>query len=386
MLATDAVRTAREFAREELIGREGELDALAPAPLPVLRSFHGTGLSNWWLPKEYGGLGHGLEQGVDIVSELAYGDAGAAFTLFVSILGTSMVGLYGSDRTRELHLAPMAVDGGFCATLGSEHEAGSELARTATCVRAVDGELEVTGDKAFSTNADFADFLVVVAREPESAARFAAVVVPRHTKGVRIDKRWDMIGLRASATYQVALEGCRVPERDRLDGSGLRLLEVGLNASRVLIAATAVGVARRIRDLSMDYAARKNVNERPLRDNAVFAAKLGQMESRIEVMRNQCLAAAREYDRAMETEDPARWFLRRGALRSALTAKLFCGQEGWGIADTGSQMFGGLGYTHESVIGKLVRDMRHVALIEGGEDVLRDTIYRRGVLRAPHRI
>lgn len=386
MLAHDAVRTAREFARDELIGREDELDALGPAPLPVYQSFRSTGLSNWWLPKEYGGLGYGLEQGVDIVSELAYGDAGVAFTLFVSILGTSMVSLYGSESTRESHLAPLARDGGFCATLGSEHGAGSELTRTQTRIRTADGGLVVEGHKAFSTNADFADFLVAVAQDPESGSKYAAVVIPRHNEGVLIDKRWDMIGLRSSGTYQVTLDGCRVPAENKLSGSGLRVLEVGLNASRILISATAVGLARRIRDLSMDYAAHKNVNGHRLNENAVFAAKLGHMESRIEVMRNQCLAAAREYDRVMESEDPAGRFLRKGALRSALTAKLFCGQEGWSIADTGSQMFGGLGYTNELVIGKLVRDMRYVSLIEGGEDVLRHTLYHRGVLPAARRI
>ncbi|GAB3706424.1 acyl-CoA dehydrogenase family protein [Nocardiopsis oceani] len=385
-MPTDIVRKVREFAREELVGNEDRFDALAPPPLELYRSFHEADLSNWWLPKEFGGAGLGLEQSVDIVSELAYGDAGVAFSLFVSILGTSMVNLYGSDRTRERYLAPMAENGGFCATLGSEHAAGSELARIETSVRADGSELLVEGEKAFSTNTDFADFLVAVAQEPGSDSRYAAVVVPRNNPGVVIDKRWEMVGVRASATYQVTLDGCRVSSEDRLSGSGLRVLEVGLNASRILVAATAVGLSRRIRDLSMDYAACKNVNGRPLREHDVFAAKLGHMESRIEVMRNQCLAAAREYDLVMASEDPTRRFQRKGALRSALTAKLFCGQEGWSIADTGSQMFGGFGYTRESPIGKLVRDMRHVAVIEGGEDVLRDTLYRRSVLPTAQRI
>lgn len=379
-MTVDAAGTARAFAAAELTGREELLDSLAPAPLPLYARFPDTGLANWWLPEKQGGSGLGLEDGTDIVSELAYGDAGAAFTLFISILGTTMVSLYGTDGLRERTLRPMAERGGFCATLGSEHAAGSELARITTEVVSEGDELVLTGEKAFSTNADFADFLVVVARRAENTARHVVVVVPRDTPGVRIDKRWNMTGLRSSATYQVAFDGCRVPADHALSGFGLRLLEVGLNASRILMAASAVGVARRVRDLCMDYGADKILKEAPLRENAVFTSRIGQMESRIEVMKNQCRAAAREFDQIMASDDPAGRFFRLGTLKSAVAAKMFCGQEGWNIAGTGSEMFGGLGYTHDLLIGKLQRDVRYVSLVEGGDDVLRETMYRRYVI------
>ena len=51
-----------------------------------------------------------------------------------------------------------------------------------------------------------------------------------------------------------------------------------------------------------------------------------------------------------------------------------------------AEMFGGFGYTTDSPIGKLVRDMRYVSIIEGGEDVLRDMIYNRFVIPAAKRI
>lgn len=382
---TDFVRDARAFARAELIGNEDELDALAPAPLPVYARFAETGLANWWLGKEYGGLGLGLEDSVRIVSELAYGDAGAAFTLFVPVLTTSMLTWYGSDELRERFLVPLADEHGFCATLGSEHEAGSELARITTTARRDGDHLVLNGEKAFSTNADYAQFLIVIARLADEASNFVAVVVPRDTPGVTIDKRWDVVGLRSSATYQVSLSECRVPAGNALRGNGLRVLEVGLNASRILIATTALGVARRARDLCMDYARRKQVKGAPLASNAVFAAKLGQMEMQIEVMANQCLAAAREYDATAAGDDPAGEFLRAGTMKSALASKLFCGQTGWQVLSVASEMFGGQGYTHESVVGKLLRDVRHVAIVEGGDDILRDLMYSRFVVPASKR-
>jgi alkylation response protein AidB-like acyl-CoA dehydrogenase len=370
----------REFAREELLPRQEQFDSFPDVPLPVYEAFQDLGLGNWWLPERYGGLGLGLEESVDVVSELAYGDAGVAFTLFISILGTVGVSLWGSEATRERYLAPMAEGGTFCATLASERAAGSELTRISTiAARSGDGVV-INGEKSFSTNAGFADFLVVFARSASSPDEHMAVVVPRDTNGVRIAKRWEMIGLRSSGTYQVSFERCRASSQDVLNGPGLRLLEAMLNASRILIASTALGVSRRVRDLCMEYARRKRVGDKPLVGNAVFGAKLGQMEMDIDAMRHVCRGAAREFDAIMAGDDAAEQFLRRGTLKSAITAKTFCGQTGWNVAGVGSEMFGGLGYTREMVIDKLVRDVRHVAIIEGGNDVLRDLVFNRYVL------
>ncbi|WP_440899742.1 acyl-CoA dehydrogenase family protein [Actinosynnema sp.] len=376
----EARERVREFVRDELLGERPELDVLGDMPLPLYQGFAKTGLSNWWLSPELGGLGLTLEQSVDLVSELSYGDAGVAFTLLISIMATNMVWLYGSDELKQRHLRPLAESGGFAATLGSEQAAGSELGRTATEARREGAELVLDGEKWFATNADFADFLVVVAKSPDNPSGHAAIVVPRDAPGVHVVKRWDVVGVRASGTYQVSLRGVRVPASNALSGPGLRVLEVGLNASRVLIASTAIGVARRIRDLSIEYARQKPLRGSTLLSNAVFGAKIGQAEMGIGVMLNQCRAAGRDFDSIMLGGAPGADFLRHGTLKSALETKMFTGQMGWSIATTGSEMFGALGYTGESLIGKLVRDMRYISIVEGGDDVLRDLMFNRYAL------
>jgi alkylation response protein AidB-like acyl-CoA dehydrogenase len=385
MREPEHLRTVQRFVRTELIGHEDELDTPAEMPLPLYGRFADTGLMNWWLPKEHGGLGFGLEEGVRIVNALAYGDAGVAFTLFIPVLTTSMLTLYGSDELKARHLDPMAAANGFAATLGSEHAAGSELGRITTTARRDGDELVLDGAKAYSTNTDFAQFLVVLARSADTPDGYVAVVVPRDTPGITVRKRWAVIGLRSSATYEVDLAGVRVPATNALRGNGLRLLEVGLNASRILIATTALGIARRARDLCMDYARTKQVKDAPLVSNAVFAGRLGQFEMQIDVMTNQCLAAAREYDSIAARPDAAEEFLRQGTMKAAMTTKLFCGQTGWQIVSAASEMFGGLGYTRENLVQKLVRDVRYVSIVEGGDDVLRDLMFSRHVVPVSRR-
>ncbi|HEY2536927.1 MAG TPA: acyl-CoA dehydrogenase family protein [Solirubrobacteraceae bacterium] len=382
----DILARVREFAREELLPQQSHFDSFPEAPVPVCEVFHRLGLGNWWLPERYGGMGLGLEASVDLVSELAYGDAGVAFTLFISVLGTVGLSLYGNEELRERYLAPMTANGHYCATLASERAAGSELTKIAT-IAARDGDgVVINGEKFFSTNAGFANFLVVFARSVANPGEHLAVVVPRENPGVRVVKRWEMIGVRSSGTYQVMFERCRASAQDVLAGPGLRILEIALNASRILIASTALGIARRVRDICMEYARRKRVGDKPLVNNAVFAAKLGQMEMDIDAMRHVCLGAAREFDTITRRDDAAEQFLRRGTLKSALTAKTFCGRTGWQVASAGSEMFGGLGYTREMLIDKLVRDIRHVSIIEGGDDVLRDLVFNRYVLPGDNRV
>jgi alkylation response protein AidB-like acyl-CoA dehydrogenase len=375
----EMLREVRKFVRAEIIGKHAELDSLADAPLPLYDTFAKMGLANWWLPKKPGGRGLNLEESVDIVAELAYGDAGVAFTSFISILSTAMVSLYATPELKERVLGLMT-EGGYCATLASEAAAGSELAKITTTAAREGGELVLSGKKFFSTNSAFADFLVVIARSAEDPDEHLAVVVPRDTSGVIVGRRWNMVGLRASGTYQVSLDGCRVPVGNALNGSGLRLLEIGLNASRILIASTAIGMARCVRDLCMEYSKRKSLHGGKLVTNQVFGSKIADMEVGITAMRDVCRAAARDYDALMERPDAAEEFLHEGTLKSAIAAKMFCGRTGWKIVSSGSEMFGGLGYTHELLIGKLLRDMRYVSIVEGGDDVLRELMYKRFVV------
>ncbi|KIG11693.1 Acyl-CoA dehydrogenase [Enhygromyxa salina] len=369
------------FVRDRVLGNETLLDSLPKAPPQLYTEFGERGFDNWWIPKRYGGRGLSLAASVPIVEALAYGDAGLALSLFIGVIGSTVIDLFGSEAHKQRFLGAMAGQGATAATLGSELIAGSELLNLATTARREGDEWVLDGDKSFSTNAGFADHWMVIAKDAETQ-EFRAFLVAKPTiaAGVEIQRRWPMIGVRGSATYQIRLRGCRIPLDAVLDGNGVRLLEIGLNPSRTLIAATGIGIARRIRDTCMDYAANKHIKGEPLSANAVFAAKLGQMQIDIHTMRSVCMTAAREFDALREGPDAASQLTARGSLESTVAAKVVCGQLGWRIAGVGSEMFGGLGYTEDSLIGKLVRDMRYVSVVEGGEDVLRDFVYYRHVL------
>lgn len=368
---TDARPLARDFARECLLPAR---EAGAPLPEPP------PGLRDWWLPPALGG--RTLAEAVDIVDELAYGDAGFAFSRLVSVIGAIATWLYGEPGLAEL-LPGLAERGGAFATVASERVAGSELDRMATVVVHEADTVVLTGEKLFSTNAAEAEYLLVAARYEGAGPDdppYVLVVVPAGTAGLTVGQRWGTSGLTTSPVYPVSLADCRVPAGNVLHGHGLRLLEVCLNPSRVLIAATAIGMARRIRDVCLEHAATRTVAGAPLTAHPLFGDKLAQIEIDVLAMRALCRSAAAEYDAIMAGPDPAAAFALRGALKSAVAAKVFCGRAGWAAASVASELFGGLGYTDAVPIGRLLHDMRYVSLVEGGEDVLRELIYRRHVV------
>jgi alkylation response protein AidB-like acyl-CoA dehydrogenase len=368
------------YVSSHLLGHERELDEAIEPPLARYDAFHALGINNWWLPADVGGPGVPLRESVELVASLAYGDAGVAFTALISILGTTFIDLFGSADQRQRHLAPLARKPLYAAAAASEREAGSELLRIGATAQREGTSYVLNGSKFFSTNAAFAEFVVVVARVPGMPRdEYKAFVVEKANPGLRVARRWSTIGLRASATYELRLEGCVVDSGAALGGNGLRALETSLNPSRILIAALGIGIASRLRDICLQYAKDKTIRDQSLLASDVFIAKLGQIEMQIEAIRHACRAAAAEFDDAVKN-DRAK-LLRTGALKSAVVAKMLSGQLAWEIASVASQALGGLGYTDDTAVGKLLRDVRVISLIEAGDDVLRDMLFHRYVIK-----
>ena len=364
------------FVRDHILGRESWLDGSPPHPLEPIVELGRQGLVHWWVPESQGGAGLSVRHSIDLVELLAYGDAGIANGLAGRCLAAAALRIYGDDVQRRNFLAPSATDPSFFGALAaSEEAAGSELLNTATTARKASGEYVLNGVKFVSTGAALAAFTIVLAATDDGDLR--AFIVPMDAKGVRVVKRWQMAGLRSYDYSQVAFENCRIPESSILRGHGVRVVEAVTSAMRPQLAATAVGIGMRVRDLCLDYAATKLIKGRPLAENDVFAAKMGQMEAELSVMQSACRDAATEFDEIMRSKDPEQHFHRHGGTKSAIVAKLICGQLGWKIVSVGSELFGGLGYTQDHLIFKLVRDMRHVSILEAGDDVIRSLIYGR---------
>src|SRR5262249_13333819 len=139
------------------------------------------------------------------------------------------------------------------------------------------------------------------------------------------------------------------------------------------------GICERLRDLCLAYAHPKQVRGQSLLAHGGFAGKLGQIEMEIEAIRAVCRAAATDFDEARQNGGAK--VRRAGVLKSAIVSKLLSGQLAWKVASVASEAFGGIGYTDESLVGKLLRDVRVISVIEAGDEVLRDLLFNRYVAK-----
>ncbi len=368
-----------KFIKEEFLGREAEIDSVTSLPSRPYQKFAESKLTNWWMPESLGGHGFSLAKSVDIVTRLSYGDAGVTMSLYIPILSGRLIEMFGTDEQKEKYLVPLIKDCGYSTLCASEREAGSELLRMSTQLSKIGGKYFLNGVKYFGTNSEFAKFLVVICASPEEEFSYRAVIVPAGQPGMRIIQRWNTIGLKGSGAYEVEFKNCEINESDILPGNGLRLLEASLNASRILIATSAIGIGKRVVDLAMQYAKTKSLKGDFLINNQVFGAKIAQMEAEIEAMTAVCNLSAAEYDQIYFSLQAKSVFNKTGVMKSAIVAKMICGQLGWNIVTVGSQVFGGLGYTNDILMGRLMNDMRYIAIVEGGDDVGRDLIFARYV-------
>ncbi|MGI8998914.1 MAG: acyl-CoA dehydrogenase family protein [Candidatus Limnocylindria bacterium] len=319
-----------------------------------------------------------------VAEELAYACAASASYLMLPVFfNRFLLRHLPPNRAVELRneLAMGHVVTSFAA---SERDAGSDLqAMLVTLTRTAEA-YRLDGRKEYSSNARAARQVIVVAKGPVVAsskvfdktagsdAGTTWVVVPTDSPGVSIGKRWDTLGLRALDVSPIEFDGVVVSLDRRLgeEGAGLQLMQKNLAQSRTGIAAVAVGIARKARDLVLDFGRQRRVYGDKLIRLQDYRFRIAEMEKEIAAARSLVALSATKFDRGFDHG------------KEASIAKLYAGEMVMRITEAASLMLGSIGYTGQSEIEKLLRDARHVGIVEGPEPVHREIIFaellRRG--------
>ncbi|MFJ6567896.1 acyl-CoA dehydrogenase family protein [Streptomyces sp. NPDC091292] len=183
-----------------------------------------AGLLTATVAHRYGGPGAGLAETVRILTALGAGDPAVALvtamTLFVHGTEARTPGWPTASYTaflREAAQGPALVNG-----LRVEPELGSPVrgGLPATTARRDGDHWLLTGRKIYSTGAVGLSRMLVFARTDEDPVRVGSFVVRAGTPGLSTEPTWDHIGLRASRSDDVVLDGVRVPADDVI---GLRI-------------------------------------------------------------------------------------------------------------------------------------------------------------------
>lgn len=354
--------TVREFAGTHVAPLVAEMDQRSEyCPKLVARLFT-TGLMGIEVPRSYGGLGHGLFHVVLAIEELARVDPAVA--VLVDVQNALVAGAllrWGSADQRRRHL-PRLAGGVVGAYALSEREAGSDAFAMTTTARRDGDHFVLSGRKAWTTSAEQAELFLVFADMADSAGgtpRFGAFLVDRDTPGLTVGDNVDKMGIRASSTCELVLDGVRVGGHDLVGrpGDGAMLAVESLNIGKLGIAGQLVGLAQGALDLALRYARERRQFGRRIVDFQGVSFPLARVAADLEAARVLLYNTVRAVEHP-ETSPGER-------MRTTAMAKLLASDVAERAASCAVETLGGVGFAVAGQAEKLYRDAKVGRIYEG---------------------
>jgi alkylation response protein AidB-like acyl-CoA dehydrogenase len=352
----------------ELAARAAEHDREASYPFEAIDALKAAGYLAAPVPLELGGLG--VSSAHDLVvasSRLARGDASVAIGVnmhLVAVLNMErrhQVAVAAGQERRARGFASslerIARDGVVLAAAISER--GQDLTRPGTRATRTESGWRIEGRKMFCTMSPAATDLYVAVTyvDGEGVDRYAYAMVPTDAPGVVVHDDWDALGMRASGSNSISLEGVELPESavrggfpagDRLPYMERNLVAGLFHAAASLgIAESADAVARRGIVGRINGAARPRMQ---IADNAVDLAAARGVLSRAAALIDEHRAVNRASDGSAEQLE--------ALFAEAQAAKVFVGEAAARIVERALALSGGAGYLNGSPLARAYRDVK----------------------------
>ncbi len=327
------------------------------------------GLINPTIPTEYGGAGMGELENAMITEELAYGCTGIQTSITANVLALTPIRLGGSEEQKKKYFGMLASEPIMASYATSEPDAGSDVAGMKTRFEKHGDEYVLSGQKCWITNASYARFYVIFATSsPEKRHKgIAAFIVDRDSPGLKVGKKEDKLGQRASDTAQIFLEDVKVPAANLLapEGQGFKLAMETFNQTRPDIGAGATGLMRRCVDECVAYARERKTFGTAIGNHQLVQWMIAEMAIRVEATRLLYQKAAWNLDSGVRDPIVSSFAKGFGADAAMLTAT------------DAVQVFGGNGYVKEYPVEKLMRDAKVLQIYEGTSQIQRLVIARQ---------
>lgn len=322
------------------------------------REFHETFAENGWygltVPREYGGQGYGLEEGVIVQQEVARSGAAHAG---VGLTGTQIFNAapliaFGTPEQKERYLPDIAEGESRLAVAITEPNAGLDTSRLETVAEREGDEYRVDGQKVWVGNAQTADLLLLMVRTSprDESDRFDGLslfLTPFDAGDDAVDvAEMDKAGRRAIDSNEVWFEDFRIPAADRIgeEGSGFTYLLEFANSERITVAAAAVGIGQAAIEAASEYASERVVFDNPIGSYQGVQHPLADSWSKLQLAEVMTRYAATLYD---EDEDCG------GA---ANAVKLRASEACVEACERAVRAYGGMGYAEEYDVPRYWRE------------------------------
>ena len=320
-------------------------------------------------PPEYGGRGIAFSRFLELMELFSMSHASVRMIVHVCNGVWRAIDQFATDEQRKKFVLPQVSTDIKVAFTLTEPTAGTGADLRSSVVQEGD-TYYLSGEKHLITFGVSCDYWLLFARLAGTSGKdgTVALMVDRHSPGVTVEDMPPTMGVRGTDHARLVFDRAPVPVANRLgdEGSGLEVALGGfLTPSRISVAMTCVGLARRAQELAVEHARQRVTFGKPLAARQAISFALAENATDIEAARQLTLHAARRWENA----DPA-----AGTLSSM--AKLNAVDMLTRVTDKALQVHGGIGYWESSPIERVYRDARAQRFEEGTNEIQKTVIAR----------
>jgi short-chain 2-methylacyl-CoA dehydrogenase len=347
----------REFAEERIRPMVRKMDEESTIPRELIDACFELGLMGVEIPDQYGGSGATFFMSIVAIEELARVDPALAVLVDVQNTLVNNALLRWANDAQKAKYFPRLASKWVGAYALSEAGSGSDAFALACRAEDEGDHYTLTGRKLWITNAAEAELFIVMATlDPAKGYKgITSFLVERSFPCFSVGKKEDKLGIRASSTCELILEGCRVPKENILGepGKGYKIAIETLNEGRIGIGAQMSGLAQGAFELALRYAQERRQFGKPIAEFQAVQFELAEMATQIEAARLLTYNAAR-------LRDVGHPFVKESAM-----AKLFASRAAERVASKAIEIHGGYGFTREYPVEKYFRDQKVGQIYEG---------------------
>ena len=354
--------TARDFTDKEIVPVARDNDRNERFDTELVQKMADMGFLGAIVSEEYGGRGLDYRTYGLIVEEIGRGDSSARTVVSVQTsLVCSSIQRWGSEEQKHEWL-PKLCTGEILGCFGlTEPGTGSDAANLSTRAEKTDGGWRISGQKMFISMGNYAKLALIFAQtDPEKKHRgLAAFLVPTDADGFTSQEIHGKLGLRASDTAELSLDGVEVGDEALMGevGDGFKVAMSALDSGRFSVASGCVGICQGCVDASVAYSKDREQFDRPIASFQLVQEMLAEMVVDTEAARGLVWRAGwlKDLGRPNTTETSiAKYYATEAAVRCANMA---------------IQVHGGSGYVDDYPVERYLRDARVTTLYEGTSQI-----------------
>lgn len=320
-------------------------------------------------PQEYGGRGIAFTRFLELIELFSMSHASIRMIVHV-VNGTwRAMDRFATPEQRRTFVVPSVQGALKIAFTLTEPTAGTGADLRCSVVREGD-TYYLSGEKHLITFGTICDYWLLFARlaGTRGADGTVALLVDRHAPGATVAEMDESMGVRGTDHARLHFDRAPVPVANRLgdEGQGLEIALGGfLTPSRISVAMSCVGLARRAHELAVAYAGTRETFGKKLEARQAIRFMIAENATDIEAARQLVLHAAREWERGAP-DAPMLSSMSKLQAVDMLTR----------VTDKALQIHGGIGFWQPNAIERVYRDARAQRFEEGTNEIQKTVIAR----------